>query len=138
MSNEKMTVNYNDEGIEALAMAVAYQAALDYQEEFHKSKELGYATRELLDLEEFFASDYGNLITLNQGDLIRYNIHKGVKVEPKYNTNALTEEDCKYIKEHYKGGKGPNNCTLEVLATKFKVSTGTIHNVLVGRYTCAG
>lgn len=79
-----------------LAIAVSKQAALDYEREWRRFKKTGIKSDEMLELEEFFTSDYGNLVTLGKGKEILTQIQSGVPVE------EFDDEDHSVRKGRYK------------------------------------
>ncbi len=70
-----------------LAIAISKQAALDYEREWRRFKKTGVKSDEMLELEEFFTSDYGTLCAFGKGKEILAQIQSGVPVE------AFDDED---------------------------------------------
>ena len=137
-----MKTEYNENGIEALAIAITHRAALDYQKELDKSRETGQATSKLLELKEWFKSELGQLCSFGAADFIVKQIHNGAelfsydhrgKYTSKYSTPPISKEDIDFIKTHYKPrDKKYNLCTL---AKMFNVPTTFVWNLIHGGYS---
>lgn len=59
-----------------LAMEVVKVAASDYREELFKFKQSGVKSRECKKIEEFFRSEYGQLLSFGTGEYILETIQK--------------------------------------------------------------
>jgi hypothetical protein len=127
---------YTDSGLEALAIAITQQAAYDYQEELERSKEAGCVTQALKDIRNWFKSEFGTLCSFGQSEFIINQIDHGVKVKPYGHFvgtphSLLSEEDVKFILEHYKPRDKKYNLTS--LGKMFGVSTTYMWNLINGR-----
>lgn len=129
-------INYTDEGIEALAVAIMEVTAYDYQNELERLRPGEEPSLKLKRLDAFFDSELGQLCSFGQADFIRDQIRKGKKVVvskyfDEYFEPVLTADDIKFIKTHYKRFD-PRYNTVK-LAKMFDVSVCTINSVLKGR-----
>ena len=82
-------VERRNEGYTRLAIAITRQAAIDYKEEYERSKQLGRPTEEFLEVEAWFKSKDGKIITMGLGDIILNYIHKGYPI-----TSIWDEDEC--------------------------------------------
>lgn len=64
-----------------LAVEIIKQAVHDYREELRKSKSANKKTRECYQLERFFRSEYGQLLSMDKGEYIMEQIQKEVEAE---------------------------------------------------------
>lgn len=72
--------NTNQDGYLTLAVAIVYQAALDYETAWKHFKRTGERTERLDECEEFFKSRWGRQCSFGKAEFIMESIQKGVPV----------------------------------------------------------
>lgn len=122
-----------DKSIEALAIAITRQAAEDYEAELMMSRRKKNPTPKLVKLDKWFDSEFGQLCSFGNGQYIKEQIKRGVKVsQSEYHKGALSAEDVEWIKAHYIPRH--HEYGLRPLANRFGVSISPIRYALQGRY----
>ena len=78
-----------NEGYTRLAIAITKQAANDYKDEYEWAKRLGRPTKKLIELEEWFNSIDGNIITMGQGKKIMEHIQNNRPIKSMWEDDDI-------------------------------------------------
>lgn len=120
-----MIPGWQMEGYELLRTEIVKSAVNDYLKALKKTDRIGEVCSEQLTLEEWFLSQWGQLLCGDNGELIMERCRKNYKGVTLRENPYTSEETQKRIYRDYRNGVGHN-----AILQMYKISSNTLYKIV--------